>query len=162
MIGFNKIKLSVNKLGQAYVDEMKKQLEQSDSIATRDLYNSIKYSAIIKANRIDLKIVALPYLYWIDKGRKASGKKPPLDPLLRWVEAKSVTIGKTPLASAFAVQKILATKDTKPKNIFSKTRTAVLNNKPLMDEMAKSAAKDIGILAINILKDLKSPTIKNT
>ena len=31
-----------------------------------------------------------------------------------------------------------------------------------MDEMAKSAAKDIGILAINILKDLKSPTIKNT
>lgn len=167
MIGFNKIKLSVNKLGQEYVDEMKRQLQESKSIATKDLYNSIRYSAIIKVNRIDLKIVALPYLYWIDKGRRASGKNPPFDPILRWVKAKGVQFqtksakSMSDISTAFVVQKSLATKDTKPKNIFAKTRIAVLNNKPLMDEMAKSAAKDIGILAVNILKDLKNPTIKN-
>lgn len=163
MINFNKIKLSVNIIGKAYTDELKRQLEISDSIATKDLYNSIKFSSIIKTNRIDLKIVALPYLYWIDKGRKASGKKPPYDPLLKWVVAKGIQFDNmSQKSTAFVIQKSLATKDTKPKNVISKTRINVMNNKPLMDELAKAAAKDISVFAMTILKDLKTPTIKNT
>lgn len=163
MINFNKIKLSVNIIGKAYVDELKRQLEISNSIATKDLYNSIKFSSIIKTNRIDLKIVALPYLYWIDKGRKASGKKPPYDPLLKWVVAKGIQFDNmSQKSTAFVIQKSLATKDTKPKNVISKTRINVMNNKPLMDELAKAAAKDISVFAMTILKDLKTPTIKNT
>ncbi len=56
MINFNKIKLSVNIIGEAYVTELKKQLEQSGSIATRDLYNSIRYSAIIKSRKYGDKV----------------------------------------------------------------------------------------------------------
>lgn len=163
MINFNKIKLSVNIIGKAYTDELKRQLEISDSIATKDLYNSIKFSSIIKTNRIDLKIIALPYLYWIDKGRKASGKKPPYDPLLKWVVAKGIQFDNmSQKSTAFVIQKSLATKDTKPKNVISKTRINVMNNKPLMDELAKAAAKDISVFAMTVLKDLKTPTIKNT
>lgn len=163
MINFNKIKLSVNIIGKAYIDELKRQLEISNSIATKDLYNSIKFSSIIKTNRINLKIVALPYLYWIDKGRKASGKKPPYDPLLKWVVAKGIQFDNmSQKSTAFVIQKSLATKDTKPKNVISKTRINVMNNKPLMDELAKAAAKDISVFAMTILKDLKTPTIKNT
>lgn len=163
MINFNKVKLSVNIIGKAYTDELKRQLEISDSIATKDLYNSIKFSSIIKTNRIDLKIVALPYLYWIDKGRKASGKKPPYDPLLKWVVAKGIQFDNmSQKSTAFVIQKSLATKDTKPKNVISKTRINVMNNKPLMDELAKAAAKDISVFAMTVLKDLKNPTIKNT
>ncbi len=163
MINFNKIKLSVNIIGKAYTDELKRQLEISNSIATKDLYNSIKFSSIIKTNRINLKIVALPYLYWIDKGRKASGKKPPYDPLLKWVVAKGIQFDNmSQKSTAFVIQKSLATKDTKPKNVISKTRINVMNNKPLMDELAKAAAKDISVFAMTILKDLKTPTIKNT
>jgi len=163
MINFNKIKLSVNIIGKAYVDELKKQLVESDSIATKDLYNSIKFSSLIKSNRIDLKIVALPYLYWIDKGRRASGKKPPYDPLLKWVVAKGIQFDNmSQRSTAFVIQKSLATKDTKPKNVISKTRINVMNNKVLMDELATAAAKDISVFAMTILKDLKNPTIKNT
>ena len=163
MINFNKIKLSVNIIGKAYVDELKEQLVQSKSIATKDLYNSIKFSSLIKSNRIDLKIVALPYLYWIDKGRRASGKKPPYDPLLKWVVAKGIQFDNmSQKSTAFVIQKSLATKDTPAKNVISKTRVSILNNKQLMDELAKAAAKDISVFAMTILKDLKNPTIKNT
>jgi hypothetical protein len=168
MINFNKIKLSVNIIGSAYVTELKKQLEQSGSIATRDLYNSIKYSAIIKSNRIDLKVVSLPYLYWIDKGRRATGKRPPYEPILTWVKAKGID-WKTPSGKtmkkesvAFAIQNILKDKDTPPKGVIQKTRINILNNKQLMDELAQSAAKDISVFAMTVLKDLKNPTIKNT
>jgi hypothetical protein len=65
-------------------------------------------------------------------------------------------------STAFVIQKSLATKDTPAKNVISKTRVSILNNKQLMDELAIAAAKDISVFAMTILKDLKNPTIKNT
>lgn len=70
-----------DKLGRQVVDQLRADLQSKNltgfgpSVATGQLLDSIRYEATAEA----LRVYALDYIYYLEKGRKP-GKRPPFDP----------------------------------------------------------------------------------
>jgi len=87
----SKIETALGKIGEYYVQELKKQLSQDKKVASGDLLNSITSDA--KGNA--LKITANKYLGAISDGKKATSKAPSTEmvsKVSKWMQYKKLPL----------------------------------------------------------------------
>lgn len=103
-----------NKLGQQVTDQLRADLQAKNltgfgaSIATGKLLDSIRYEATNEG----LKVYALDYIYYLEKGRKP-GKRPPVAALIPWVQARGLASNEKEVKSiAFLIARKIGEKGT--------------------------------------------------
>jgi hypothetical protein len=129
-----KLKEAIDKLGMDVVADLAKQLLSADKKATGELINSLKYEVLEVVDAVMLRIKALDYFKYVDKGRRPGAKPPPVAAIIPWVETKGIIIGKnTTKQTAFIIARSIGIKGIQPLNMkqnvidnIIKTRTQIL------------------------------------
>ena len=104
----------IKEFGRDYVKILTRDLLRAGKDASGNLIRSIDYRLVEDAEIIKMEIMSLPYLEWVDKGRKP-GSYPPIKPLVQWVKIQ----GLKP-EIAYAIQKSIFKFGIKPTNIIKK------------------------------------------
>jgi hypothetical protein len=158
---YDKLKQALNVFGDEYITELTKQLIQLDKVATGKLLRSLDYKVVEQIQgQFTIIIQAQNYLKWVDAGRKASGKMPPVKPFLEWVKARNIRFRKkdntgflTREQTAFVIARSLKTKNILPTNVLKTTLGNVLN---LRAKIIKNGAKlDFEELVNSIMSEIK-------
>lgn len=77
--------------GETITNAVKETLAKSNLNATGALSNSVSFKVGSDENSITLEIWAEQYLKFIEEGR-ASGKMPPVQSIVKWIEAKNIDV----------------------------------------------------------------------
>lgn len=105
----DKLQKLFDKYGASIVDRMIDKMNGLDVNATGSAARSLRYETMPDG----ISISGNTYFAQIDKGRPAGSTKPPIGPLMRWVQARmAVEDEKEAKKVAYAVQKTIAQKGT--------------------------------------------------
>jgi hypothetical protein len=109
---------ALNEVGALMVKTLQQELRRSGKVATGDLVRSISF----KTTGTSITLTGLPYLKWVDQGRKP-GKMPPPSQLVNWVKIKKLTRpGQSPEQAAWAIAKGIAKNGIKKTDVIAKTK----------------------------------------
>ena len=127
----------LNKYGEEIVKKYKNKLEENkpgyswNSIATGNLYNSVKSEVIVSGTRISIEITLEDYWKTLENGQPA-GTIVSIGDLLKWIKAKPVIptdrgFGIPTLKQlAFLIQRKIKREGTEPMNFMKDTLEDVL------------------------------------
>ena len=113
----DRLKEALHVFGQEYIDAIDGILRKEDKIASGDLIKSLK-PKVIKTGfgtSYTLKIIAEEYLKYVDEGRRAGSKAPPIEPIRKWAKLKGL-----PGGLAFPIAKSIGIKGIKPTNVIQR------------------------------------------
>lgn len=110
----------LNVYSKLIIIEMQTILKAKRKVASGTLVNSFKAEVIEKNGEVELKIASAPYAIFLDKGKRANTKPPPIKPLLQWIKVKGLSKGlKRDMSFAFAMSKSIGKKAIAPLNFYS-------------------------------------------
>lgn len=93
-------------IGQFIINELGAELIKQQHRATGELIASLDYRA--KNNNTTLEILMNDYGAYVNRGRRAGGKKVPIQALVDWIKVKGIeTNNKKAVSIAFAIQKTI-------------------------------------------------------
>ncbi len=121
----DRLEEALERFGEEYVAELAKILRNTDKIASGDLIKSLK-TRVFKTGfgtSYTLKIIAEDYLKYVDEGRRAGAKPPPIAPIKKWTQQKGI-----PEGLAYPIAKSIGEKGIKPTNVIQKGFNKVLKN----------------------------------
>ena len=121
----DKLKIALKIFGNEYIEELGNELRKADKDASGNLLRSLD-SRVIKTGfgtSYTLKILAENYLKYVDEGRRAGGKQPPLKAIREWTKQKGIDEG-----LAFPIAKKIAEEGIKPTNVIKKSLDKVQSN----------------------------------
>lgn len=131
-----------DKLGRQVVDQLRSDLQSKNltgfgaSVATGQLLDSIRYEATAEA----LRVYALDYIYYLEKGRKP-GKRPPSQVLIPWVIARGMADNEKQAKSiAYLIARKIGEKGT---TIFQKGGSDIVSG-VVSDDLIRQIVTDIG------------------
>ena len=131
----------IKEFGRDYVKILTRELLRAGKNASGNLIRSIDYRLVEDAEIIKMEIMSLPYLEWVDKGRKP-GSYPPIKPLIKWVQIQGLPIG-----VAYGTQQNIFKFGIKPTNIIQKVvrefETSPTLQKKYEEEVVNSIIKNI-------------------
>ena len=108
------------KIGKLIILELQKELIGQGHKATGNLVNSFEQRVIEMPNSMVLEILMDDYGDYVNYGRKAGGKKVPIDVLIKWIEQRAIVNGDKEVKSlAFAIQQTIWKEGSPTKNSFS-------------------------------------------
>jgi hypothetical protein len=117
-------------IGVNMIDDFRKKLNQPDpysSNATFTLYNSVNYKVVADSSSLKLLFTAPDEYYdkvsnklYLEQGRKAGSKAPPISVIKKWVIDRSIN------ASPYAIQRSISIKGIKPKPYLSQIREEIV------------------------------------
>ena len=99
-------------------------LRSYPKVATGNLIRSINYRLQPTARGIQVQLLSEDYLKYVDQGRRAGAKYPPIGPLLRWARVKGL-----PEGVAYGAQKNIHKFGIKPTNVVKKTINIIQTSK---------------------------------
>jgi hypothetical protein len=79
-------------IGAESVLNIKRILESSNKVASGMLLRSIDYALTMDGGKWGMTILAENYWYWINYGRNANSKAPPVAVIERWIEQKGIPL----------------------------------------------------------------------
>ncbi len=159
-------KKAIEKFGEAYIKELTKQLIIADKKASGELIESLDYQLTETSNEILLKITANAYLINVDEGRKKGARMPPGPKIGKWAKIKGLGLThkgikyKNYEQVGWAISRGISRNGIRPTNVLEKSKTALFNNKKVMDELANGGLLDLNKLIDETFKDLKQINIK--
>ncbi len=147
----SKIETALGKIGEYYVQELKKQLTQDKKLASGDLLNSITSNA----NKNVLRITANRYLGAISDGKKATGKAPSVEmvsKVSKWMQYKKLPLrgyrgrfqrqtSSNYRRAAFAVARSINRSSWEGSNVIKKSFKAIEGN--INSELVKAYKSEI-------------------
>lgn len=153
----NKIEEVLHKYGKLIEDKYKQGLLDFDSIATKDLYNTVKYEVKSNGNVYSIVLNLMDYWKWVEYGRKP-GKFPPIDKILSWVRVKNIVPkpyvledGREVIPNerqiAFLIARSIANNGIEPKPILEDVISDIKDR--LIKELLEVLAIEIQLLIIN-------------
>lgn len=131
---------ALKKIGTYLVTEITTELAKKDKKASGKLLKSFKSDVAATRDGYELFVVAESYFKFIDKGvngtqRRVGSeysfrtKKPPLEPLLQWVQIRSIASGDREIRNAaFAIQNHIFKNGIKGVNILEGILKNVVDN----------------------------------
>lgn len=149
------IRQIMDDVGRDLVDEIKNQLEKKGKDASGDLISSIHYQLVEKSDSIEVEILSLDYLKYVDQGRKP-GKQPPVSKIVPWVQHKGIRMSTkqgnimTVEQAAFIIARSIGEKGIKPTNIIKNSIDLVYNRRK--EDLKAATIEDLQSLTIKILK----------
>jgi hypothetical protein len=111
--------------GEAYIEEVGKILRSEDKFASGDLLRSLD-TQVFKTGfgtSYTLKVVAEEYLKYVDEGRRAGAKPPPVKPIKEWAKQKGLDEG-----LAYPIAKSIGEKGIKPINVIERALNKALKS----------------------------------
>ena len=113
----DKLQKALKVFGNEYVEAMASILRKADKIASGDLIKSLK-TRVFKTGfgtSYTLKVIAATYLKYVESGRRAGAKPPPIAPIKKWARQKGIDEG-----LAFPIAKSIGIKGIKPTNVIQR------------------------------------------
>ena len=113
----DKLQIALKVFGNEYVDAMASILRKADKIASGDLIKSLK-TRVFKTGfgtSYTLKVIAATYLKYVESGRRAGAKPPPIAPIKEWARLKGIDEG-----LAFPIAKSIGEKGIKPLDVIDR------------------------------------------
>lgn len=141
----------LNKIGEEVKEKYKDKLKTGDVFASGKLYNSVNYKLITSENGIKLFFEAEDYWYYIENGRKAGGKFPPIKLIEKWIIQKGLP-NKPGLA--FLIARSIAENGIKPKPYLKAIKQNINNN--YKSEIEKSIKEDLNIYIKEKINKIKN------
>lgn len=136
----------LRKYGASVISEMRTRLKSANKIASKRLYNSLKYEIVETLNTIEVLFFAEDYYKYVDKGVKPSkyanskgsgtGKSKFISNLQKWCRKKGI-----PQSAAFAIRRHIWKFGIAPTNFFTisiKRREKIINK-----QIEKAIQKDL-------------------
>ena len=151
----------LNKYGEEIVKKYKNKLEENkpgyswNSIATGNLYNSVKSEVIVSGTRISIEITLEDYWKTLENGQPA-GTIVSIGDLLKWIKAKPVIptdrgFGIPTLKQlAFLIQRKIKREGTEPMNFMKATLDELLVN--LKIDLEEAIEKDFTDIMYTTIK----------
>lgn len=151
----------LNKYGEEIVKKYRNKLEENkpgyswNSIATGNLYNSVKSEVIVSGTRISIEITLEDYWKTLENGQPA-GTIVSIGDLLKWIKAKPVIptdrgFGIPTLKQlAFLIQRKIKRDGTEPMNFMKATLEEVLVN--LKIDLEEAIEKDFTDIMYTTIK----------
>lgn len=146
----------MDEYGEQILKEMEAILTKANKRATGKLISSLDYDVEEKDDGVfDLIIEYISYGKFVESGRRAGAKQPPINEIIKWLESKkySARKGKNIKQAAYAISKTIKVKGIKPLN-FNKPYTDLKNNTEFQNEIFEAYKKDIE-LQLQKIKDGK-------
>lgn len=120
-------KYMLNNIGEEYVKWLKYLIKTNRKIASGRLLKSIDYKVIKQTTGYILKITSEDYLKYVDGGRRAGAKMPPINPIKKWVEMRGIKFEKmSSKQTAFIIARSISKKGIEPTNIISQAQGKAL------------------------------------
>jgi len=136
-------------------------LDNGHKNASYKLNASIDYKITTRTGVSELKIIGLPYLWNVDRGRRAGSRRPPIQPIYEWIGYKRIKFNKKPYVKtvgnkkqtvttrgvdqrrnmAYAIATNIAKRGIKPFPIFNVVNKVTASAR-FKQELAQSQAKD--------------------
>lgn len=113
-------------LGQFIINELGKELIKQNHRATGNLIASLDYAIEHRGDLFSIIVTSLPYGENVNTGRRAGGKKVPIQVLVEWIKQKGIaTNNKKVVGIAFAIQRKIWKEGSPTKNRTRKFGKAV-------------------------------------
>lgn len=145
---FENLTSVLNDFGKFLVEEYKDNLILEDVNASDNLYNSVTYMVERNDKTFEVKLSLADYWVFVEKGRRAGGKFPPVSAIERWIEVKPVlprpmSNGKLPTNKqlAYLIGRKIAIEGISPKPLLQRSVDDVWNN--MREFIAEALAKDL-------------------
>lgn len=151
---FENLTSVLNDFGKFLVEEYKDNLILEDVNASDNLYNSVTYMVERNDKTFEVKLSLADYWVFVEKGRRAGGKFPPVSAIERWIEVKPVlprpmSNGKLPTNKqlAYLIGRKIAIEGISPKPLLQRSVDDVWNNMRefISEALAKDLQKEINI-----------------
>lgn len=151
---FENLTSVLNDFGKFLVEEYKDNLILEDVNASDNLYNSVTYMVERNDKTFEVKLSLADYWVYVEKGRRAGGKFPPVSAIERWIEVKPVlprpmSNGKLPTNKqlAYLIGRKIAIEGISPKPLLQRSVDDVWNNMRefISEALAKDLQKEINI-----------------
>lgn len=151
---FENLTSVLNDFGKFLVEEYKDNLILEDVNASDNLYNSVTYMVEKNDKTFEVKLSLADYWAFVEKGRRAGGKFPPVSAIERWIEVKPVlprpmSNGKLPTNKqlAYLIGRKIAIEGISPKPLLQRSVDDVWNNMRefISEALAKDLQKEINI-----------------
>lgn len=145
---FENLTSVLNDFGKFLVEEYKDNLILEDVNASDNLYNSVTYMVERNDKTFEVKLSLADYWVFVEKGKRAGGKFPPVSAIERWIEVKPVlprpmSNGKLPTNKqlAYLIGRKIAIEGISPKPLLQRSVDDVWNN--MREFIAEALAKDL-------------------
>lgn len=129
------------------VSRYRANLIDDDSFAYGNLYEHIEYKVAVGDWNFDVIITLEDYWKYVEYGRKADGKMPPISAIEKWIEAKPITPqvqnGRLPTVKqlAFLIARSIGVKGIPAKKGFQKAYDSLYEG--FMEELRMNVARDL-------------------
>lgn len=80
------------KYGEVYINALKDELERGNKNATNSLSQSIRFDVKVFGLKYTLQLIADEHYQYVESGRKPNSKQPPVEPILKWIKSRGITI----------------------------------------------------------------------
>lgn len=87
---FENLTSVLNDFGKFLVEEYKDKLILEDVNASDNLYNSVTYMVERNNTTYEVKLNLMHYWKYVENGRRAGAKMPPISAIEKWIEVKPV------------------------------------------------------------------------
>lgn len=146
---FENLKRVLNDFGKFLVEEYKDNLILNDKNASDELYNSVSYIVETPANGVfNVNISLLDYWKYIENGRRAGAKMPPINAIEKWIEVKPVlptvmSNGKLPTQRqlAYLIARSISINGISPQPLLQQSVDSVMSS--MLEFIEEAVAKDI-------------------
>ena len=146
---FENLTRVLNDFGKFLVEEYKDNLILNDKNASDELYNSVSYKVETPANGVfNVNISLLEYWKYIENGRRAGAKMPPISAIERWVEVKPVlptamSNGKLPTTRqlAYLIARSISINGIRPQPLLQQSVDSVMS--VMLEFIEEAVAKDV-------------------
>lgn len=145
---FENLTSVLNDFGKFLVEEYRDKLILENVNASDTLYNSVKYMVERGENVFEVKLNLAFYWKYVENGRRAGGKMPPISAIEKWIEVKPVlprpmTNGKLPTNRqlAYLIARKIAVEGIAPRPLLQQSVDEVLN--VMKQHITEALVKDL-------------------
>lgn len=152
----NNLRKALEIAGQQSVAYLTQKLSSKGKYATGNLISSLGYRIIKDSQGLSLRLSALDYFKYVDRGRRP-GRMPPIKPIQSWIETKGIQIKNySSRQSAFIIARSISRKGIKPLNLTEGLMKEMQGQTSLLQKAGmKDASEILDKMFIAAKKDLK-------
>ncbi len=129
------------------IEQYRANLKEGDSFASGHLYNDINFTVRMGTSRHSVVITLADYWKYVENGRRAGSKMPPIGAIEEWIRVKpvipEVRNGRTPSVRslAFLIARAISRRGIPANKPFQRAFDALLSE--LREEVQRAAVEDI-------------------
>jgi hypothetical protein len=139
---YPEIKKAMQEVGLETVQTMKDILTSKNAVATGTLRDSLNATTTEGDDLLDTQITAVDYAIFVDKGRRAGDRMPPVQAIKDWINQRKIRVqGRSTEQLAWAMAKSIAKKGITARPFIAPSLENVVNTG--LQNIEKAAAIDI-------------------